>query len=90
MKSILEYMGSREVKNNKLNKLLKNCGLETIKLFKSNGYFYISSDDEKTLEELNKLQSTAIYTNSFNQQSPEDWVEEIKYLLKDTNLLNYE
>ena len=90
MKNLQEYItesSSKVVKNHKLNKLLKQNGLEKIQLCKGNGYFWLTSDDDETYRILSGLETTSIYTNSFSDQTPEAWVEEIKELLKDTELI---
>ena len=77
---IAESYGS--VKNRKFLKLMKAAGLEKVLLCKGNGYYWISSDDEDTWALIDSLPETTIYVNSFNQQTPEQWVEDIKQLLK--------
>jgi hypothetical protein len=77
---IVESDGS--VKNHKFLKLMKAAGLEKVLLCKGNGYYWISSDDEDTWALIDSLPETTIYVNSFNQQTPEQWVEDIKQLLK--------
>jgi hypothetical protein len=79
-----EGFGSKVVRNPKLTRLLNREGLGDILLCKAYGYFYITSDNEELENKINMLHSNAIYLNSFNQQSPEEWVEDIKYLLRDT------
>ena len=79
MKSINQYLlESREIKNPKFRKLMKQAGLEDISLIQDNGYLWITSD---TNEDVFKLPETSIYVNSFNDMTPEEWVEEIKRLL---------
>lgn len=77
----------KEIKNPKLTRLLKNHGLEKVILCKADGYFYITSNDDETALEIAGLRDNAIYVNSFNQQTPEQWVEDILLLLKDSELL---
>ena len=84
LKTILE--GSSEVKNRKLKQLLAKEGLDKIILCKDYGYFYITSDDDEWADKLASMHENAIYMNSFNQQSPEEWVEDIKRLLKQNNV----
>ena len=84
LKTILE--GSSEVKNRKLKQLLTKEGLDKIILYKDYGYFYITSDDDEWATKLAGMYENAIYINSFNQQSPEEWVEDIKRLLKQNNV----
>lgn len=66
------------VKNRKLKEALKKEGLEDINLEKGNGYFWIWSDTK----DLN-LYSSSILVNSFKDQSIEDWINDIKRILKD-------
>ena len=84
LKTILE--GSSEVKNRKLKQLLAKEGLDKIMLCKDYGYFYITSDDGDWATKLAGMYENAIYINSFNQQSPEEWVEDIKRLLKQNDV----
>lgn len=88
MKSLSTYINesSREVKNPKFRKLMKQAGLEDIILVKADGYFYLTSEDDNTFNELDEI-DTMIYINSFNQYTPEEWVEEILFKLKDTSLI---
>jgi hypothetical protein len=90
MRTLQDYImesSAKVVKNHKLNKLLKQNGLENVQLCKGNGYFWLTSEDDETYRILSSLETTSIYTNSFSDQTPEDWVEEIKELLKDTELI---
>ena len=84
MKDLSTYIveSDRSVKNKKFLKLMKAAGLENVLLCKGNGYYWISSDDEDTWAFIDSLPETTIYVNSFNQQTPEQWVEDIKQLLK--------
>ena len=66
------------IKNKKLLEALKKEGLEDINLEKGNGYFWIWSDTK----DLN-LYSSSILVNSFKDQSIEDWINDIKRILKD-------
>ena len=84
LKTILE--GSSEVKNRKLKQLLAKEGLDKIILCKDYGYFYITSDDDEWAEKLTGMYENAIYINSFNQMTPEEWVEDIKRLLKQNDI----
>ena len=84
LKTILK--GSSEVKNRKLKQLLAKEGLDKIILYKDYGYFYITSDDDEWATKLAGMYENAIYINSFNQQSPEEWVEDIKRLLKQNDV----
>jgi hypothetical protein len=90
MRTLQDYImesSAKVVKNHKLNKLLKQNGLENVQLCKGNGYFWLTSEDDETYRILSSLETTSIYTNSFSDQTPEAWVEEIKELLKDTELI---
>lgn len=84
LKTILE--ASSEVKNKKLKQLLAKEGLDKIILYKDYGYFYITSDDDEWATKLAGMYKNAIYINSFNQMTPEEWVEEIKRLLKQNDI----
>jgi hypothetical protein len=90
MRTLQDYIiesSTKVVNNYKFNKLLKQNGLEKIQLCKGNGYFWLTSEDDETYRILSSLETTSIYTNSFSDQTPEEWVEEIKELLKDTELV---
>ena len=84
MKDLSTYIveSDRSVKNKKFLKLMKAAGLEKVLLCKGNGYYWITSDDEDTWALIDSLPETTIYVDSFNQQTPEQWVEDIKQLLK--------
>ena len=84
LKTILE--ASSKVKNRKLKQLLAKEGLDKIILCKDYGYFYITSDDDEWATKIATMYENAIYINSFNQQSPEEWVEDIKRLLKQNDV----
>lgn len=89
MKTLREYVteANGEVRNRKFLKLMKDAGLEKVLLCKGDGYYYITSDDDDTFSIINSVMDTSIYVYAFNHQSPEQWVEDIKYLLKDTKLV---
>lgn len=89
MKKLSTYIteANGEVRNRKFLKLMKEAGLENVILIKGSGYYWITSDDDDTFDVINGLMDTSIYVNSFNQQTPEQWVEDIKLLLKDTDLV---
>ena len=70
------------VKNRKFLTLMKKAGLEKVLLCKGQGYYWITSDDDEIYDIINSLPETTIYVNSFNQQYPEQWVDDIKQLLK--------
>ena len=79
MKNLIQYiLESREIKNPKFRKLMKDAGLDDIMLIQDNGYLYITSE---TNEDVFKLPETSIYVNSFKDMTPEEWVDEIKRLL---------
>lgn len=90
MKSLSTYINesSRDVKNPKFRKLMKQAGLEDVILVKADGYFYLTSDNDDVRNELEEVDGN-IYHNSFNQYTPEEWVEEITYILKDTSLIKW-
>ena len=78
MIGISEYIsGSKIIYNSQLYRALKRKGLEKYKLCKAKGYFYITSDDEETANEIATWNDNAIYVYGFNQQSIEDWVCDI-------------
>lgn len=64
---------AREIKNKQLRSLLDARGHKDVQLWKDNGFFFISTDKN--------LFESAIYINSFNQQSVEKWVDDIEDLL---------
>lgn len=84
MKDLSTYITESDgsVKNRKFLKLMKSAGLEKVLLCKGDGYYYITSDDDDTWALIDSLPETTIYVNSFNQQYPEQWVDDIKQLLK--------
>ena len=78
MIGISEYIsGSKIIYNSQLYRALKRKGLEKYKLCKAKGYFYITSDDEETANEIATWNDNAIYVYGFNQKSIEDWVRDI-------------
>lgn len=83
---IVESVG--EVRNKKFRQLMKDAGLEKVLLCKERraGYFYITSDDDDTWTTIFHLPETMIYVNSFEQMTPEEWVDEIKRLLNGKNI----
>jgi hypothetical protein len=83
MKNLSTYITESDgsVKNRKFLKLMKSAGLEKVLLCKGDGYYYITSDDDDTWALIDSLPETTIYVNSFNQQYPEQWVDDIKQLL---------
>lgn len=83
MKTLSSFIveSDTSVKNRKFLKLMKAAGLEKVILCKGNGYYWITSDDDDTWALIDSLPETKIYVNSFNQQTPEQWVDDIKQLL---------
>lgn len=78
MIGLSEYIsGSKIISNSQLYRALKKRGLEKYKLCKAKGYFYITSDDAETANEIATWYDNAIYVYGFNQQSVEDWVRDI-------------
>ena len=78
MIGLSEYIsGSKIISNSQLYRALKKRGLEKYKLCKARGYFYITSDDVETANEIATWNDNAIYVYGFNQQSVEDWVNDI-------------
>ena len=78
MIGLSEYIsGSKIISNSQLDRALKKRGLEKYKLCKAKGYFYITSDDVETANEIATWYDNAIYVYGFNQQSVEDWVRDI-------------
>ena len=69
--------GSKIISNSQLYRALKKRGLEKYKLCKAKGYFYITSDDVETANEIATWYDNAIYVYGFNQQSVDDWVRDI-------------
>jgi hypothetical protein len=51
-------------------------------LTKGDGYFWFSSDDEKTGLMLAGKQSTSIYQNTLGQQSLQEWVDSFITIIK--------
>ena len=47
-------------------------------LIKGKGYFYVSSDNDELALHLASLPSTSIYVCHINQQSVQDWVDDVK------------
>ncbi len=86
MKSLFTYIMESvgEVRNRKFRQLMKDAGLEKVMLCKERraGYFYITSDDDDMWKTIYHLPETMIYANSFEQMSPEEWVDEIKKLFE--------
>ena len=82
MIGLSEYIsGAKIISNSQLYRALKKRGLEKYKLCKARGYFYITSDDVETANEIATWNDNAIYVYGFNQQSIEDWVRDITYII---------
>lgn len=80
---ILEANGfGAEITNKRLRKKLDDAGYSDVHLIKGDGYLYVDSDDAQHQDWLNALDSTSIYLNSFNQQSPEEWFNDIRDMLR--------
>lgn len=80
---ILEANGfGAEIMNKQLRKMLNDAGYSDVHLIKGDGYLYVDSDDAQHQDWLNALDSTSIYLNSFNQQSPEEWFQDIIVMLR--------
>ena len=72
---------TQEIRNRQLRAELANAGLESVHLYKGDGFFWITSDDDTC----DGLRSAAIYVNSFRQLTPKQWLDEIRLLLSDEN-----
>lgn len=80
---ILEANGfGAEITDKRLRKMLNDAGYSDVHLIKGDGYLYIDADDGQHYDWLNALDSTSIYLNSFNQQSPEEWFQDIIVMLR--------
>lgn len=64
------------IRNKKFRKLMNEAGMADIELVKDNGAFWVYSD------RLN-LYDPCILCYTFNQMTPEEWVEEIKRVISD-------
>ena len=91
MKPLIQYImeGSKTVKNTKLRKMLDKAGYPDIELVKGDGYFYVYSNDfgsehEKWLRNVD----TDIFVNSFNQQSVEQWFDDIMSIINKGKIEN--
>mgnify|MGYP003660978157 FL=1 len=49
-------------------------------LCKGEGYFYVSSNDEKIGSSLSSLYTTSIYVCHLNQQTVSEWVKDVKLI----------
>ena len=72
-------MKTKEITNKAFRKALQDAGLGGVHLFKGEGYFYIVTD--ANLRQI--IPNDSIYVQSFNEQSIEDWVRDIKNLLQE-------
>lgn len=70
------------IRNKRLRKLLDDAGYQDVELVKGNGYLYVDAADGQHYDWLNALDSTSIYLNSFSQQSPEEWFNDIIVMLR--------
>ena len=72
-----------EIKNQKFRDLMEKAGLGDVKLYRDDGYFFIASDNDETADRIENATTfnnqNMFYLNSFGQQTPEQWVEDIKY-----------
>ncbi|QDP46482.1 MAG: hypothetical protein GOVbin4342_7 [Prokaryotic dsDNA virus sp.] len=50
-------------------------------LCKSEGCFFVSSDDNETGLKLASLETTSIYVCHLNHQSVEEWVEDVRQIV---------
>ena len=50
-------------------------------LCKSEGYFFVSSDDSEMGLNLASLETTSIYVCHLNHQSVEQWVEDVRQIV---------
>lgn len=62
-------------------KLMKDEGLDALKLVQYDKYFRLESDDKKWAALLNKWKDNKIKEKSFDAMTPRDWVDQIKYML---------
>ena len=66
-------------------KLMKDEGLEALKLVQYDKYFRLESDDKKWSVLLNKWRDNKIKEKSFEAMTPEEWVDHIKWMLSTLN-----
>lgn len=50
-------------------------------LRKGEGYFYVASDDYELGLKLASLEETSIYVCHLNQQSVEEWLRDVRYIV---------
>jgi hypothetical protein len=65
-----------------VNTAIKKAGLDAI-LCKSEGCFFVSSDNDEIGLYLSSLESTSIYVYQLNHQSVQDWVKDVSEIMKD-------
>lgn len=70
------------IRNKRLRKMLDDAGYQDVELVKGDGYLYVDASDGQHYDWLNSLDSTSIYLNSFNQQTPEEWFNDIIVMLR--------
>ena len=72
-----------EIKNQKFRKAMKKAGLQDIHLMRNKDYFYIWADEGTMMEEVvTSLESTSIYVYRFNNLTIDQWINEIRELLR--------
>lgn len=67
-----------------VNRALKNEGYNVL-LVKGEGYFYVWSEDLKIQKSLSHLEITSIYVCYLNQQTIDEWVADVKSIVKKIN-----
>ena len=75
---------SIEIKSPRLRRLLKKEGLDDIYLLRCNGAFYVRSNNldlDNALQEI----GNEICVYAFNHQTPEQWLDDIKYIVNNAN-----
>lgn len=71
----------RLIKNPGLKRELKKLGLESINLYKDDGYFFIDSDEDLWADRISGLYTSSILCNSFKDQCIAGWVNDIVSIL---------
>ena len=69
------------IEDEEFAKLMKEEGLEALKLVQYDKYFRLESDDKKWAALLNKWKDNKIKEKSFDAMTPREWVDQIKYML---------
>lgn len=59
--------------------------LPGIRLVKGNGYYYVTSNDDNLLEQICGLYTTSIGVCHISQQTVEQWIADVKYILSDSH-----